>query len=519
MDEATPYILPGSERTRLEVEGSYDDIPNAVRAAYSAHLKDTLSSLILEPEFKAKEVPFRFKKAALHFIPLVPEAILAEEKRLEVIPNEPKPIQEALAKLAMGDENPTFAVDPAFIEHLYENIDDLPHDHFKRLEEYREALDKTHIIELMSRVEVLVGQSKNPEWLNQSYELVKEASQHPEQYTPPLDSPNSVMLLCFVNYYTRQLTRRLVTNNLVMTSLTEKLGEITDEDSLTMLQALKMHFDASALSGQQWTDLVGLNSGYYNEQNIEEMATQQENELHALAAMERVSQTPGGQKVIEVWQEVAERLSEEIDKEYEISRITFWQNTDIGHTFQRFNDFQVMDAVRENRMYRFNRPPKTNGAVAIFEDDNRQMTRWKRIMDEHSSYAVTDEYCSDNMMDIDSLGDNPEVTMFLLDIQNGQDKTAGIRLAESLLRQRLDSFDSHADDENSPKTKIIVWSTSDTSARQATDQLGDFLKQLPGEQLELIHAESHFGRILRGYRIRSPIELEVRLKVLDRYVI
>jgi hypothetical protein len=448
MDEATPYILPGSERTRLEVEGSYDDIPNAVRAAYSAHLKDTLSSLILEPEFKAKEVPFRFKKAALHFIPLVPEAILAEEKRLEVIPNEPKPIQEALAKLAMGDENPTFAVDPAFIEHLYENIDDLPHDHFKRLEEYREALDKTHIIELMSRVEVLVGQSKNPEWLNQSYELVKEASQHPEQYTPPLDSPNSVMLLCFVNYYTRQLTRRLVTNNLVMTSLTEKLGEITDEDSLTMLQALKMHFDASALSGQQWTDLVGLNSGYYNEQNIEEMATQQENELHALAAMERVSQTPGGQKVIEVWQEVAERLSEEIDKEYEISRITFWQNTDI-----------------------------------------------------------------------DSLGDNPEVTMFLLDIQNGQDKTAGIRLAESLLRQRLDSFDSHADDENSPKTKIIVWSTSDTSARQATDQLGDFLKQLPGEQLELIHAESHFGRILRGYRIRSPIELEVRLKVLDRYVI
>lgn len=185
---------------------------------------------------------------------------------------------------------------------------------------------------------------------------------------------------------------------------------------------------------------------------------------------------------IDVWQRVTRQLDEYIEQVAERGApIKQWQLRDVGHCFENFRDEGLLQAFRLDIYARqlaegADYLPQKNGLKAVlFEDDHVQRARWRQAVNAHTPYTVPEELALPTEEGLEAIIDDPEIGLFIIDIQNGNDVTAGIRWGEQVLRRRFASAERSAD---VVPTNIVVWSASIEAVQAAEAHFAPIVKQL-----------------------------------------
>ena len=179
-----------------------------------------------------------------------------------------------------------------------------------------------------------------------------------------------------------------------------------------------------------------------------------------------------------------------------------WIGTDIPHGFGSTFPYQLSDLFMSKRP---DVKPVKNGRLAIvLEDDTHQRERYGALVNEYTPLTVS-ALCT-RPGELDRWIEDPQVGMFLLDIQNFDETRAGIVAAEDILRRRFAQLSSLGSDQTE-RLSIVVWSSS----REAEEDAEQTLKKVI---LELDPARKVITGIGHGNR-SCPISMEVRAKHTD----
>ncbi|HET9850038.1 MAG TPA: hypothetical protein VFP35_00175 [Candidatus Saccharimonadales bacterium] len=518
MDKNKEFILKGVEPTFLEVRPGDATVEDSVYSTFMNHMKDALSGMLVQESFSASDLPEDLAKEAEAFAPNVGEVILERESEYSRVYGayaEVQPLHKSLAEVALHEQEVKFVVDPQFIAFFTGELRKIPVDNFAGLEQYHQILRQTAIVELLGQVERQINESDTrKDWVERAYRLVQLAVEHPQHYTPPLDHPESLMLLTYLNYKTRQLTRRVIVGNFLMAQTKANAGELKDDDERATLTALGVYFKADALSGQHWNDNAYRH--HISEAVIKAASHQKAAKLHALADLQRLLKTPGGARIQQVYGQTTEHLREIIKTEDSAAPFKYWQKMDIGHTFDNFRALE-MEFTTGRLTNTLETRPKDKGKAAILEDDEEQMELWRDVLDRHSGYVITKDRLTADPAEIIKMADDPEIRLFLLDIQNGQDTTAGIRAAKAIVEQKLRFYEGKIPEE-SQRTTVMIWSTSVDLVKTAQDEIDQYLSGLSEDSAKLISAKTELGDIQNSIGFGdTPIKVNIQLKGLDSW--
>jgi hypothetical protein len=466
----------------------------AIYAQYVFGFRQALGELFLQPEFSADQVPSRFLEVIEDITPNSIQGVLRHEQNYDFI--EHKPLHRRLGELAI---DPSTVQQPSeeFVQDLRGQIENLPYD-FSELEGYHGELAKTKYLELARTVHTM-SQGEDPTWVDSAYELVKEATERPEDYQLPIESAEVLYSVCYLPGYARSLTRRVLVNNFILASLRHELGEI-NEDEDEIISAMHTVMKTDALTGQHWTDLN------LSEEKLKQIALFSAEGLASLAFVQQKTKEGKADRIAETWYRVANYLGEIMEERSVSSEIGSFEIEDVGHCFNGFVDLDLLNALKKSRepadVVEL-APPKDGTKAVILEDDSQQMRAWQGAVDKHTPHAMEPELCFSTPDEIVELANDPSVSLFLLDIQNGEDKFAGIRVGEQILRRRANMAA-----EGAPvSTKIIIWTTSKQSLRAATERLKPIAEELEN-LVPISYTFPHGGRGMG----RPILELKVQLK-------
>ncbi len=400
---------------------------------------------------------------------------------------------------------------PRSISALQDQLRTLPYD-FTDLQTFHEGLRDTKIIDLSARLHDL-STGGDSDWLNRAYEAVLEATDNPAEYTPPLDNLGSMMLLCYVPEVSRRLTRRLVQGNAIVAHMRASTGPDADPATREVIAAIGAYYRADALVGQQWTSQPGIEN--LTQMHALRMAQASSEKLAALATVERVIKQGNGQMAADAWETAVTAIEEALTAVDEDSPLEIWQRTDRGHAFGIYHSI-LQDKLRSygsGTRSEYDHPPKTSMA-AILEDDTEQLAAWRRTLEAHTEYMPNDDLCFTDVEAITAAADQNDIGLYLLDIQNGDDLTAGIRAGEAILNKLLSRLEGVSLDGalEQPQVRIIVWSSSEQSLNDANAHFRTILKNLDEPTRNFIRRRVKDDK--GGYD-SAPIMLEVRRKGWD----
>ena len=470
------YIL---ELEPIGIEGKrlVPDTPEeAVLDGYAGHLCNSLAAMVVQPGFDPAAVPETFAATIDEYTPAIIKEVLKFETNWS---------SDSFKKLTVkiGDlmlqgvvESPDqVEIDPRFSKDLKQQARTMTNP-FDILSKYNQSLAANNSLSLVHDIWRLTVD--RPEgWLDASYELAEEAMLNSD-FTPQLDDPDSLYLITFMPHIARRLTRRVLVGNFMTAAIQKKLADTPDDDSLTMLRAYKDYIATDALSGQQWNDLA--KHYQLSEEHSMAMGLLSAKQLNALALMQQIAKDGRGKSFIDSYKAVRDGLRQTIgDAEsagYRIGLAT-WAGEDIGHCFHNFSDWEIDRLLGEGALTErdFNPAEKTGGKMVILEDDIRQLAAWQQVFGDHSVFEVSQSHSFTSPEGIEELFTDPEVSLFLLDIQNGQDETAGIRVADALVRKRLSILAQVADPSTLKPVRIMVWSSSHAATKAAHQQLSALL--------------------------------------------
>ena len=474
---ADPHELP------LETIGAIDNMPfwpdnprDALRTTVISALGRELTTMLTssEADFAASEVPSRFASTIRAMSRrIVAETLHSESRRLEF---SPKPLTNYIQELGLKDyPAEDIVLSGAVVQDLEDQATNLRTD-FSSLERSARAWEGTQIMDLVRTVGQAQAQTADSASVDQAYRALEAATDHPEDYTLPLNEPESLFLICFMREG-RSLTRRFVVGNFIAAKVAEELGPDMTEASTAMLAALRQYYRADALGEHTWGNLIRTRG--MGEESAKKVALLSIEEMKALAALQQLALSGEGNAFIGAYQNTVHGLKELMEDTTKL-RLYPWQSIDIGHGFENFQDHAVSEALflGDRHMERaFHSPEKNGQRAVILEDDPRQMTAWQTVLDKHSAFTVEPEDCFVSPDGLIELADDPSVGVFLLDIQNGEDQTAGIRLGEEILRRRLQFANNWPGGaEKAPKATIVIWSTSPESVALASAKLKPLLE-------------------------------------------
>lgn len=521
LDDGAYQLDPGLP-TYLEVSRGHDSIEDALHTSFIENMRETISGLIVDPGFDASQVPGLLIDSTREFAPHAVNAVVEREKpylEREFAGDFETPMHQKITEITSDGASPILKVGTHFVEGLCAQIAEMPRDYFQRLQDYNKALSETKILEFFNAIRSMSTSNKTPDWLDDAYQMVDHASKNRALYTPPIDKPESLYILCFVDDATRQLAKRIVIDNLILARTEAAIGESRTSDEQAMLGLIEEFGNIHALSGQQWDDRIGWGEDV-SEANRISMARLKAREISLIEEIKHLYATEGGKKVVDTWRNTAKDVKDLVAADAQQNdRLHYWETIDVGHGIDiTSSSFIVSELNKPDEKFR---PPKDGTYVAILEDDSEQMRLWREVYSTYTKRSLKDEYCSADPAVIAALADNPEISEFVLDVQNYNDKKAGIRVAISIVSRLLENIQNQgAVDETQPQPKKVkIWSSSGNLLRQASQELGEYLNALPEDQQALIQAESVFGKVGSKYRNNweAPILLEIASKGIGRF--
>lgn len=474
----------------------------ALYGQYRGAFRREIGSLLVEPDFSAAEVPTRLEAILDEVTP----GIIAATHKSEGVWTHPsyQPLRQFLGTLAVSEtELDDLRPNPDFVEGLRIELRDLPHD-FSELEVYHRIFSTTKYLALAKEIATL-AKEQPASWADQAYAQVSEAVDNPKDYSLPVEKNEALYLIPFLSGYERQLSRRLIVNNIIFDSLLSKLGPEITEDESTILTALRTALNANVLTGQQWTQLA------VSEDTQKKIALKTTENLDALGTIQQLIQARRGLRVAETWEQVADELDEKIKETCNSSPINYWESEDIGHCFQGFRAYDLLAAFQKGMYEKWGpemNPTKDGSKAVILEDDEEQMRAWKSTIERHTPQAVDSDLCFYTPEHVLEAADDTNVRLFLLDIQNGTDTTAGIKLGEAILDKRLKALEEEPD---LPLTKIVVWTASKQLCSLANDYFKPKLEKYARGKVPLCYLLTGTG----SSRGDARLHFEVTLKGVD----
>ena len=472
------YIIE-LEPSRIEGSRLVPDTPEeAIVDGYADHLRNSLAALVLHPDFDPQAVPAAFVDAIDEHTPTIVAQVLKDEtnwgssdtfKKLTV------KIGDLLMQGAIQDPDQV-EIDSRFSDDLKQQALAMMH-RFDLLGKYNQSLSTNQSLSLVHDVWRL--SAEQPEgWLDDCYEMAKAAMFNPN-FVPQLDDPEALYLITFMPHLARRLTRRVLVGNYMISKIRSELGNTLNEDSAAMLEAFSDYTAADALSGQHWND-AAKHFGWSDEHSVV-IGLLSVQKLHALGIMQQLVKDGRGNKFIDTYKAARDGLRRtiiDVDSTAHRTGLGTWAGEDIGHCFRNFSDWDINRVIGEGDLIErdFNPAEKTGGKIVILEDDERQMAAWQQVFEEHSVFEVSPSHCFTSPEGIEAHFADPDASLFLLDIQNGQDETAGIRVAGELFRKRLTILAEAPDPRLLKPLKIVVWSSSHAATQAAHRQLSALWK-------------------------------------------
>lgn len=495
--ELEPGQFEGHRFDHNSVEGSLYD-------TFGSYCSNALAVMLVQPDFLASEVPDAFINAIDEASPKIVLTKLDSEKSWHN--EEFKPVTRKVGELITQEvitKPEDIVINQEFIDDIKQQINNLPYD-FSELEDLHDVYETNKSLSLVREVWQLTI-DKPDGWLDQAYDLAKRAMLNPE-YTLPLDSPEALYLICHLPHLPRQLTRRVLVNNFMAAKVESAIGSDSDEYTAAALTAFKHYLAIDALEGQHWRDAAD----YYgmSEETKLEMLLQGADRLDLLGQLQNLADQGKISKFQQVYQRTIKKLDRITDVMNANSDVGEWQMEDIGHCFHGFWDHSLFEVFSINRLAirEYALPVKNGSQALILEDNNVQRTMWQRSVNDHTAYEAPDELVLTDPTAVETYITNPNIGLFILDVQNGDDKLAGIRVAETLIRLKLSQIEVSDNPDSLPETKIVVWSDSNESVKTAKAILSEMIarEHLDPEIRQYVHFNSSGAQL--------PLDVQVQRK-------
>lgn len=370
---------------------------------------------------------------------------------------------------------PTFSGDAVFdrdfVIHTIKQLHAADYD-FTALAAMHHAIkNTTPYIELIAAIEDLMiskNEYKTGAWRDDSYDLVAQAAANFSDFALPADQRGNLYFTTFQGK-SRRITRELVS----FATLADALK--ADDQTAGVLED---YFISNTLTGQKWVDTSdGL---WLQGDRMQRFAAN--SMLGAQAVQELVSRGDFIQ-VTEHLQREAKALERQIDHTAEkADELQRWQQQDIGHCFSHFRLYQFM--WPENK-----KPLEKDGTKAvIFEDDRSQSNFYRDAIQSLTPHTISSRDCFSKPEGFLEAALDQDTRLIVIDIENYEDPTAGIRLADELLTRRARAA-------SLPKTKLVLWTASKEALEKA-------VKYFTGP------GDDGLSR-LKKYNARQPLDIDL----------
>ncbi|MCA9349396.1 hypothetical protein KC878_04645 [Candidatus Saccharibacteria bacterium] len=354
-------------------------------------------------------------------------------------------------------------VDQAFKDDLLrqlENLDLDPSIVLKLIEQYR----ATRLPEFVEIFNKLAGGETDTK-LDDLFLLAQEMIFNPE-FSFPDDSAESAYLLCYIDPRIRVLLRSILVANQLFRRMERSLVNL-DEDAIQMLASLRIATAAHALTGQYWQQAC--RTYQVSPQTEEQMVAYSISELEAQRTLDELIRTPGGKRIIDIYQLARESLVEEVDQLAHVDEFGIFTNTDTGHGLNRFENFPATWAEMSLLDKNVGRPSKTGGSAVIYEDNETQARTWEQIIDKYTPYDQM--LSSDTSELVLAEARRGHVGLYVIDIDNPEGEFAGIELAAELLEIAFEHYtrNQSVDAADQKRVRIVLWSSSAKLVEHAAD--------------------------------------------------
>lgn len=329
------------------------------------------------------------------------------------------------------------------------------------------------------------------------------------RYTIPPSEAELLYILTYLPSSVRHPAQELLVHHSYMSFVQEQRQAAEGKSEPTeMHDALLQFLKFGIFSNSHWQRLSNY-EGSSETMNAELVEMHVQYKQIERRMMDIVQRDSAQAQVVQTFLDYAEGLYERIAAVHEQHGCYALQQTDIGHGFRTgfLNDCDEI-IHPDSHAYRYRK--KDGSMAAILEDDQTQMSNWKNLIQDHSTYSLPDDgrnVFETPSADLLELSNDPNVRLFLIDIQNRDDDTAGISVAEELLGKLMDAYRQQGGQgkrdrvERQEQRTVIVWSTSPELKRLADQHLKAFCSRVDSDEKFICRDNGN-----------SPIVLRVQMK-------
>ena len=475
----------------------YNDPSSGIATEFKRRMSDALADDVIAPDFSAAYTLAGLHSEVNEAAPDVVRSRVAIERSMEFYGEEKKPITKLLEDVSPGDIE-HLVPDEQFLEDLHRQIDDGEYERgLNTLEEMHDAWP-AEVFKYCGMIEELSN-------LDLDYkddmilEIIEEMSSIPNEITLSADDTNALLLLTHFPARSRKLTRRLLIGLHIATKIDEQLGSYKTQHEDAMLENMKKAFVLENLHGQQ---LQMLN---LSDDARARLIAYSAEYTKILAELQESGDAEEGSNFKELYWNIATGLDDHIGDKFADYPLSHLQTSDIGHVVGDITFGDMLQAFRQGIYHTENgfaigdiKAEKCGLSAVILEDDPAQRRLTQEMISTFSPLTVNEGLVFETPEGIaNDIIDRNDVGWFVLDIQNGDDLTAGVRVAESVLRRRLEIGHS--------RTYITVHSTSN----EAVEEAAEYLQRIVDEGIDCEYSFPHAGK---SSSRRASLSIEVRRK-------
>jgi hypothetical protein len=391
---------------------------------------------------------------------------------------------------------------------------------FEGVDKIYRGFESTRIMDLVREVHAFISgtdQANSDISADTVFEKVRDSVFNPG-YT--VEDYEDLYMLCLIPPHCRQLIKHAVISTHVKQHMDKELegGEDLSEGEISMRDSLFGVMKAEALTGQYWNDLA-------KKYGLSEGTTMEMMELGAevfgyIAKINELLDKGSADRIMTAYQNAKEELYSKVKNASKIENISAISSGDIGHTFEGFDSWTIACLLRDRQreiIYgeKPTEPAKSGQHAVVFEDDRRQVDLWAGVINKHFHHTVSNEDVHELPEAVVERAEDPSASLFLLDVQVNNNQTAGIELAQRVVKIRMNMLERADDPDEIPETKIIVWSSSTESLSLARERLKNQLANARVRVSKKGIDSSDSSTIIGGARI--TVEVRPKQNGLTRY--
>lgn len=269
-------------------------------------------------------------------------------------------------------------------------------------------------------------------------------------------------------------------------TLSGRYGEECD----TAINAMTQHKKSLIFANSHWSFLANQSLA---EPYLLKLATAEIERQACVIELQKLAVGPAYQKISQLYEEFWRSATGRIRAFDKSMGSAVLQAQDVGHCFSDLS--AVPDARKE-------RQQKSGLRALLLEDDSYQMQTWCTALNTYSRFTVSER---DRFERPEGIKHSPDIGLYLLDIQNHENKFAGIQVAARLLLETAQYQKAQLN--LGAKLNLVtirVWSLSSAAVREASEVLEPVV-----DEIKRIH------RYVRGNNSISSdclLKLEVQTK-------